>query len=112
MIDKEQLAHDLTMTYLNNRYGVDVSGDFSVTTVDREVSGFGNVETSRFPEVSKARTKKVGTGQKQFVFFEKKKLVFDGYVVDEIFDSMITDYYEAYEKIWGILTEREQSRNK
>lgn len=30
MISNEQIAHDLVMVYLNNKYGVDVIGDFDV----------------------------------------------------------------------------------
>ena len=40
MESKQQIAHELTMIYMNNRYGVTISGDFHVSTGD----GSGNVK--------------------------------------------------------------------
>ena len=34
MVTNEQLAHDLAIAYLGNRYGADVAGRFSVSTPD------------------------------------------------------------------------------
>ena len=30
MLSKEQIAHDLTMVYMHNMYGIDVTGFFSI----------------------------------------------------------------------------------
>ena len=48
MISKEQIAHDLTIVYLNNRYGIDVGGHISVFDGD----GHGDVSTEKFPDIS------------------------------------------------------------
>lgn len=32
MIEFEQIAHDLAMAYINNRYGAEVTGSFDVST--------------------------------------------------------------------------------
>ena len=68
MISKEQLAHDLTMVYLNNRYGIDVDGHFSSSDGD----GSGSVDTTKFPSAFEIKYKKVGTGERGFLGFEKK----------------------------------------
>jgi len=44
MESKQQIAHELTMIYMNNRYGVTISGDFHVSTGD----GSGNVKQTTF----------------------------------------------------------------
>lgn len=40
----EQIAHDLAIAYINNLYGVDVNGDFSVSGGGNSVYGSGNVK--------------------------------------------------------------------
>ena len=95
MITKEQLAHELTIVYLNNRYGINVFGDCSVSDGD----GSGDVYTERFPCVSEIKYRKVGTGQKGFLGFEKKIKIEDGYAADDIIDSLINEYYQTYERI-------------
>ncbi|MFR3729216.1 hypothetical protein [Lacrimispora sp.] len=101
MISREQIAHDLTMVYLNNKYGIDVTGDFNMysnssdDTVNSS-SGYGSVITNHFPNVKQPKYKKIGTGEKGFLGIEKKKKVPSGYLVDDIFNSMIDDYGLAY----------------
>jgi hypothetical protein len=95
MISKEQLAHDLTMVYLNNRYGINVTGNFHVSDGD----GGGNITTATFPCVSDIKYKKVGTGEKGFLGFEKKVKVEDGYKADYIIDKLINEYYQTYERM-------------
>ena len=110
MISKEQIAHELTMIYMNNRYGVDISGTFDVSTWDDlKVSGSGSVKTDRFPSVKKSKYIKVGTGEKGFLGFEKKKSVESGYEVDGIFTEMIEDYYQAYSRFLQLLKEKENT---
>ena len=95
MITKEQIAHDLTMVYLNNRYGIYVSGDITIT----DGRGYGNVETSKFPSVSEIKYKKVGTGERGFFGFEKKVSVKDGYLADDIIAGLIDEYHQTYNRI-------------
>lgn len=95
MISKEQIAHDLTMVYLNNRYGVNVEGYFSVADGD----GSGNIDTKKFPHVTEIKYKKVGTGEKGFLGLEKKVKVEDGYQSDDIIDELVCEYYQTYNRI-------------
>ena len=55
MIGNEQIAHGLTLAYINNRYGAEVSGSFYVSTIGDEVTGSGTVETGRLPHVGSKR---------------------------------------------------------
>ena len=101
MITKEQIAHDLTMVYLNNKYGVHVEGNFGVTSnslgkSNVGFSGLGSVDTTHLPNVDEPRYIKVGTGNKGLLGLEKKQKVQSGYLVDNIFANMIKDYYKAY----------------
>lgn len=95
MISKEQIAHDLTMVYLNNRYGINVEGYFSVSNG----SGSGDIDTMKFPCITEIKYKKVGTGEKRFLGLEKKAKVEDGYQADEIIDELICEYYQTYNRI-------------
>lgn len=106
-ISKEQIAHDLAMVYVSNRHGAEVTGDFSVSTSNGDVTGWGSVETRRLPHTSKVRRIKVPTGEKTFMgLLEKKKSVDAGYEVDEVFDEMIADYYDAYSRFLELLEAR------
>lgn len=106
-IEKEQVAHDLAIAYVNNRFGAEVSGDFSVSTSDGDVTGWGSVETRRLPSTDKVRRVKVPTGEKYLMgLLEKKESVDDGYAVDEVFDRMIGDYLNAYERFLELLAKR------
>ena len=95
MISKEQIAHDLTIVYLNNRYGINVEGDISVSDGD----GHGDITTKTFPDISEIKYKKVGTGEKGFLGIEKKIKVEDGYKADSIIDDMIEEYYQVFSRI-------------
>lgn len=95
MISKEQIAHDLTIVYLNNRYGINVSGDFSSSDGD----GHGSVDTKKFPAVVEMKYKKIGTGERGFLGIEKKVRVEDGFLADGIIDKLINEYYQTYERV-------------
>ena len=95
MISKEQIAHDLTIVYLNNRYGINVNGSISVSDGD----GSGHVSTSKFPDCSEIKYKKIGTGERGFLGIEKKVKVEDGYKCDSIIESMIEEYYQIFSRI-------------
>lgn len=106
-ISKEQIAHDLAMVYVNNRYGAEVTGDFSVGTSGGDVTGSGSVETRRLPDTGKVRKIKVPTGEKTFMgLLEKKESVDAGYAVDVVFDEMINDYFDAYLRFLELLDRR------
>ena len=109
MIDKEQVAHDPAMTYLNNRYGAEVSGAFSVETWNDEVSGSGSVTTERLPDVDQVHKVKRETGETYFFGLRKKTEWVEsgqGYEVDRAFASMIDDYYEAFARFLALLERR------
>ena len=95
MINKEQVAHDLTMVYLNNRYGVNIEGYFSILDGD----GHGNVSTEKLPAVSEIKYRKVGTGEKNFLGLEKKTKIEDGLMIDDIIDDLINEYHQVYNRI-------------
>lgn len=104
MTNKDQIAHDLAMAYINNRYGAEVTGEFSVHTWDNDVTGSGTVETERLPDVEEIRMVKVGTGERHlFGLREKAKLIESGYEVDRVFENMIEDYYNAYSRFLALL---------
>lgn len=95
MINKEQIAHDLTMVYLKNRYGINVEGTLSISDGD----GSGNINTEKFPHIDEIKYKTVGTGEKGFLGFEKKIKVEDGYKADDIIDELVHEYYQTYNRI-------------
>ncbi len=104
---KDQIAHDLAMAYINNRYGPEVKGEFSVSTWEKDVSGSGQVETMRLPDVNQIRSVKVGTGERHlFGLRERKTWIASGFEVDDIFTNMIEDYYEARERFLELLQQR------
>lgn len=107
MTNKDQIAHDLAVAYINNRYGAEVTGEFSVSTYDRDVTGSGQVETERLPHVNKIRMVRVGTGERHFFGLrERTTSVESGYEVDPVFENMIEDYYEAYSRFHALLKNR------
>ena len=111
MISKEQIAHELTMVYLSNRYGVDVKGDFIVNSSSSDqnitgVIGSGSVETNHFPKTKDPKFIKVRTGEKGFLGFEKKEMVQSGFLVDDIFSDMVDDYYSAYIRFLKLLEDK------
>lgn len=81
MISKEQIAHDLAMVYMKNRYGIDVTGSFSINEGD----GTGVVTTERLPHTTEAAYAKVKTGEKGLFGIEKKEKVRSGEKVDNLF---------------------------
>ena len=102
MPTKEQIAHDLAIVYIINRYGAEVTGDFSVD----DGEGSGRVDTERLPGVDQIRRVRVGTGERRvFGLLEKKVLVEDGYEVDSVFRQMISDYTSAYHRFLALLDE-------
>lgn len=104
MPSNEQIAHDLAMTYVNNRYGAEVSGQFSVDTWNDKVSGSGTVETSRLPAVDAIQVLRVGTGERYFFGLrERMESVDGGYAVDGIFEGMIKDYRASYARFLELL---------
>lgn len=108
MIPKEQIAHDLAMAYVHNRYGAEVKGELSVSGTDGDVDGSGTVETKRLPDVDKVRKVKVGTGEYMLRgLLEKKQWVEAGFEVDSVFEKMIDDYHLAYERFLSLLEARE-----
>lgn len=104
MMTPEQLAHDLAIVYLNNRYGSDVSGEFTVSTFDDDVTGSGSVETERLPGVNKVLIEHVPTGEKRFGLFNKTVPVERGYEVDSTFLEIIEDYFLARNRFYELLS--------
>lgn len=94
-ISKEQIAHDLTMVYLSNRYGIDVSGSVSVS----EGEGCGSVTTEKFPLASEIKYTWVKTEEKGFLGFKKRVPVEDGYESDDTISNLIAEYYDTYSRI-------------
>jgi hypothetical protein len=105
MISNEQVAHDLALAYVINRYGAEVTGQLDVSTSNGDVSGSGEVTTQRLPGVDEARMVRVQTGEKRlFGLVEKTKLVDSGeYAVDAVFIKMIDDYRNAYARFLELL---------
>jgi hypothetical protein len=103
MVTRDQLAHDLAIVYLNNRYGADVSGRFTVRTLNGEVTGSGSVETKRAPEVNKVLIERVPTGEKRFGIFDKTVPIEAGYEVDATFTKIVEDYFLARDRFFDLL---------
>ena len=108
MISNEQVAHDLALAYVINRYGAEVTGEFDVSTHDGDVSGSGEVTTERLPDVDEIRMVRVKTGEKRlFGLVEKTKLVDSGeFAADAVFIEMIDDYHSAYARFLELLKSR------
>jgi hypothetical protein len=116
MIPIEQVAHDLAIAYINNRYGIRVTGEFSVDStknydmdVVKEVTGEGSVSTELLPDLDDPEMVRVGTGERHLFGLgpEKTKLVHTGaYEIDGVLRSMIDDYYRAYSRILALLARR------
>ena len=111
-ISRELIAHGLAMAYINNRHGAEVSGEVDVSSVTdtdgdlESVSGSGWVATERLPDVSTRKTVRVPTGERHLFGLGPMKMKdepTDEYAVDEIFISMIHDYYAAYERFLALL---------
>ncbi len=102
MISKEQIAHELAMVYINNKYGINVRGEFYLN----DGNGTGTVETDHFPDMSKMSYSKVKTGEKGFLGTEKKKKIPSGHQVDPLFSEMVENYYGAYNKFLDLLSSK------
>jgi hypothetical protein len=112
-MNADQIAHDLAIAYINNRYGVNVTGNFSVESSTnyesdtvRDVRGQGNVETHHLPDLSDLQMVRVGTGTRSLFGIgpEKTRLEPTGeYAVDSVFRSMIADYHNAYQRFLQLL---------
>lgn len=92
MLSNEKIAHDLAIVYLSNRYGIDISGGFSLTNGD----GSGDIETEHLPTTDEIKYKKISTGEEGFLGIEKKTKVEDGFAVDSAFSNIFKDYKRAY----------------
>lgn len=120
-VSRERLAHDLTMTYLNNRYGAKVVGEFSVNadqdwsttpTSVTDVTGRGEVRTEALPHVNKLRTQSVevktggrhlfGIGPEKVARIEVEVQPRE-YEVDATFTEIISDYFAAYSRFLALL---------
>src|SRR5687768_11371600 len=109
----DQIAHDLAIAYINNRYGVEVTGSFSVDSTRnydndtvREVSGEGDVTTERLPGIFDPHMVSVGTGKRHFFGVGPEKMRMEPtaeFAVDRIFRNMIADYRHAYERFLQVL---------
>lgn len=102
MITNEQIAHDLTIIYLSNRYGIDITGNFQLS----DGSGYGEIGTGHLPDTKQLKYIQVGTGEKGFLGREKKVTVEDGYEVDDIFVDMLKNYREAYNHFLKLLEDK------
>lgn len=102
MISKEQIAHDLTMVYMKNKYGIDIDGDFSINGD----YGSGSVRTNHFASASEPKYIKVGTGKKGLMGIERKEKVQSGKIVDNLFEGMVENYFEAYNHFYQILSSK------
>ena len=91
MISKEQIAHDLSIVYLNNKYGINVTGSFFISNGE----GSGDIETEYLPDVNKPKKHKIKTGEKNFFGFDKKMWIDSDYIIDDTFINMIRDYKKA-----------------
>ena len=99
MLTKEQIAHDLTMVYLNNYYGIDVSGELSISTYDDDTSGSGTISTTHLPGVGEKKNTKQGIWKRGFLGREKKTQIDDSYIIDDFVDELVGNYIKIYTKI-------------
>jgi hypothetical protein len=114
-MNQDQIAHDLAMAYIHNRYAAEVSGQFQISSstnyagaVD-DVTGSGTVETMRLPDVLEPETRRVKTGERHFFGrgpAKRADVPTGQYVVDRIFRQMIEDYFNAYERFSQMLQDR------
>lgn len=115
-MNKDQVAHDLAMAYIHNRYGAEISGEFSISSsknydvgaVD-DVTGDGKVETHRLPDVFEPETTRVKTGERHFFGIGPAKTAevpTGEYAVDRVFRRMIEDFDNAYARFSKMLEAR------
>lgn len=99
MLTNEKIAHDLTMIYLSNRYGINLTGSFHVDGGE----GYGDIVTEHFPDAEAEKMVKVSTGEKGFLGIEKKIKVADGYQTDKLFADIFRNYKVAYSRFLKML---------
>lgn len=105
-INNEQIAHGLALAYVNNRFGPEVSGNLTVSTINGEASGGGNITTERLPGPDDRVKIKVRTGERYFFGLIDKKALVDSndLAVDPIFELMLSEYRRAYVRLLDLLT--------
>lgn len=106
---KEQIAHDLTMIYMKNRYGINVYGSFYI---DSDNGGSGEIKTEHYPCVNDPKYSLARTGERGFLGIEKRKKVQSGNKTDVLFAEMVENYYAAYTNIFQLLCEKESELEK
>jgi hypothetical protein len=102
------------MVYLNNLYGIEVTGEFSVTSFEdshrgwvTDVMGSGSVDTARMPDLDAPEVVHVGTGKRRMFGLgpERTQPVATGrFEVDDVFRQLIRDYGMAYARILRLLS--------
>jgi len=105
MIPKEQIVHDLAIVYINNKYGIDVTGNFDVSISEGNGSSSGSIASEHLPDVKAPKIIKVNTGEKGIFGRDKKQKIQQGYLVDDIFAEMIRDYHVANMRFLELLGE-------
>lgn len=95
MMTKEQIAHDLAMVYMYNRYGITVKGDVA--------RGWGEIETKHFPSSTKFQYEEVELESRDIWGFNKTEKVEKGRKVDAIFQKMAADYQYAYQYFYDLI---------
>ena len=88
MVSNEQIAHELTMLYLYNRYGAWVTGDFS--------RGYGSINNVRFPSVIDPNNVSIRRGKKGFLGTVSKEEMSSDEVARENFEEIVAEYRQAY----------------
>ena len=95
MMTKEQIAHDLAMVYMHNRYGITIEGSVS--------SGWGEIETKHFPSSSKIEYEEVELESRDIWGLNKTEKVEKGRKVDSILQKMYADYQYAYQYFYDLI---------
>lgn len=95
MPDNKQIAHELAMVFITNRYGTKATGSFA--------GGNGTIESSSLPATTEETFIKEATGERGLFGREKKENVKTGYAVDDIFAEMVAEYKRAYDKFLALL---------
>lgn len=93
MVSKEQIAHDLTMLYLYNRYGTIIHGSSTLNG--------GSVNTVHFPKVTDPKFTWVRKRAKGFlgnIGLENEVKVQSGFAADENFEELVEEYRCTYER--------------
>lgn len=114
VVPREQIAHGLAIVYLSNKYGVKVTGEFSVSSstnfddVLSDVRGSGEVTTKTLPDVVPEYAR-VPTGERHLWGLGPNKttpVATGKYETDDVFEAMIDDYSMAYSRFLKLLEGR------